>query len=133
MNNGDGPVLRARRLRKHYGSGEGLVRALDEVDLDVASGEALVVMGPSGCGKSTLLHLLGGLDRPTAGEMWLNGRRVDQLSERALARVRRDEVGFVFQTFHLMEETRCSHSLRSRVWPFSSQVAWPSRLVEWAC
>jgi ABC-type lipoprotein export system ATPase subunit len=97
-------VLRARGLRKQYGKGEGLVRAVDEVDLDVASGETVAVMGPSGCGKSTLLHLLGGLDRPSAGELWLDGRRIDQLSERALARMRRDAVGFVFQAFHLMDE-----------------------------
>ena len=98
------PVLRARGLRKQYGRDEGLVRAVDGADLDVAAGETLAVMGPSGCGKSTLLHLLGGLDRPTAGEVWLGGRRIDRLSERALAQIRRDEVGFVFQAFHLMEE-----------------------------
>jgi ABC-type lipoprotein export system ATPase subunit len=61
-------------------------------------------MGPSGCGKSTLLHLLGGLDRPSGGEVSLNGRRIDDLGERALARMRRTDVGFVFQAFHLMEE-----------------------------
>jgi putative ABC transport system ATP-binding protein len=61
-------------------------------------------MGPSGCGKSTLLHLLGGLDRPTGGELWLNGRRIDELSERASAQLRRHEVGFVFQAYHLMDE-----------------------------
>lgn len=98
------PLVRARGLRKEYGSGEGLVRAVDEVDLDVARGETLAVMGPSGCGKSTLLHLLGGLDRPSAGELWLNGRRIDRLSERSLAQLRRHEVGFVFQAFHLMDE-----------------------------
>ncbi|HEX3922894.1 MAG TPA: ABC transporter ATP-binding protein [Streptosporangiaceae bacterium] len=98
------PVLRARGLGKSYGKNAGLVRAVDEVDLDVAAGETVAVMGPSGCGKSTLLHLLGGLDRPTAGEVYLNGRRIDGLGERALARVRRDAVGFVFQAFHLMDE-----------------------------
>jgi len=97
-------VLRARGLRKDYGRGEGLVRAVADVDLQVARGEAVAVRGPSGCGKSTLLHLLGGLDRPTAGELWVNGRRIDQLSERALAQLRRHEVGFVFQAFHLMDE-----------------------------
>jgi putative ABC transport system ATP-binding protein len=97
-------LLRARGLRKDYGKGEGLVRAVDEVDLDVASGETLAVMGPSGCGKSTLLHLLGGLDRPSAGELWLNDKRTDHLSERALAGLRRREIGFVFQAFHLMDE-----------------------------
>jgi putative ABC transport system ATP-binding protein len=97
-------VLRARGLRKHYGYGEGLVRAVDGVDLDVAPGETVAVMGPSGCGKSTLLHLLGGLDRPSGGEVWLGGRRIDKIGERALARMRRTAVGFVFQAFHLMDE-----------------------------
>jgi ABC-type lipoprotein export system ATPase subunit len=100
----DNVMVRARSLRKEYGSGESLVRAVDEVDLEVPRGETLAVMGPSGCGKSTLLHLLGGLDRPTGGELWLNGRRVDGLSERALAQLRRHEVGFVFQAYHLMDE-----------------------------
>jgi putative ABC transport system ATP-binding protein len=62
------------------------------------------VMGPSGCGKSTLLHLLGGLDRPSDGEVWLAERRIDQLGEKALARIRRTAIGFVFQAFHLMNE-----------------------------
>jgi ABC-type lipoprotein export system ATPase subunit len=100
----DTSVLRARGLRKEYGKGDGLVRAVDGVDLDVARGETVAVMGPSGCGKSTLLHLLGGLDRPSGGEVWLAGRRVDQIGEKALARMRRTAVGFVFQAFHLMEE-----------------------------
>jgi putative ABC transport system ATP-binding protein len=99
-----GPVLRTRGLEKEYGQGEGLVRALDAVELEVASGETLAVMGPSGCGKSTLLHLLGGLERPSAGEVWLAGRRIDELSEKALARLRRHAIGFVFQAFHLMDE-----------------------------
>jgi putative ABC transport system ATP-binding protein len=103
--NASAPMLvQAKGLRKDYGSGEGLVRALDAVDLDVNRGEALAVMGPSGCGKSTLLHLLGGLDRPTAGELSVAGQRVDRLSERALAHLRRHEIGFVFQAFHLMDE-----------------------------
>jgi ABC-type lipoprotein export system ATPase subunit len=97
-------VLQARGLSKKFGRDEGLVRAVDEVDLEVRSGETVAVMGPSGCGKSTLLHLLGGLERPTAGEIWLAGRRVDQLTERALARLRRTAIGFVFQAFHLMDE-----------------------------
>jgi putative ABC transport system ATP-binding protein len=97
-------LLSARGLRKQYGRGEGLVRAVDDVDLEVRGGETVAVMGPSGCGKSTLLHLLGGLDRPDAGELRLAGRRLETLSERALARVRRQDVGFVFQAFHLLDE-----------------------------
>lgn len=97
-------LLCARGLRKEYGSDSGLVRAVDDVDLEVASGEALAIMGPSGCGKSTLLHLLGGLDQPSGGELWLAGRRIDRLGERELAQLRRHEIGFVFQSFHLMDE-----------------------------
>jgi ABC-type lipoprotein export system ATPase subunit len=99
-----GPILRTHGLAKEYGHGPGIVRALDDVELEVASGETLAVMGPSGCGKSTLLHLLGGLERPSGGEVWLAGRRIDQLSEKALARLRRHAIGFVFQAFHLMDE-----------------------------
>jgi ABC-type lipoprotein export system ATPase subunit len=100
----DTALLRARGVRKEYGKGEGLVRAVDGVDLEVDPGETVAVMGPSGCGKSTLLHLLGGLDRPSGGEISLAGRRIDQMGEKALARMRRTAVGFVFQAFHLMEE-----------------------------
>lgn len=100
----DAPLISARGLRKEFGNGDGLVRAIDGIDLDVASGEALAIMGPSGCGKSTLLHILGTLDRPNAGELWLAGRRVDRLSERGLAALRRRDIGFVFQAFHLMDE-----------------------------
>jgi ABC-type lipoprotein export system ATPase subunit len=101
---GGSPVLRTRGLRKDFGKGEGLVRAVDEVDLEVAPAETVAVMGPSGCGKSTLLHILGGLERPSSGEVMLAGSRLDQMGERALARLRRTAVGFVFQAFHLIDE-----------------------------
>lgn len=104
MTDQQGTLVRTTRLNKEYGKGESLIRALDHVDLEVARGETLAVMGPSGCGKSTLLHLIGGLDRPSGGELWLNNRRIDRLSERALAKLRRTDVGFVFQAFHLMDE-----------------------------
>jgi putative ABC transport system ATP-binding protein len=100
----DTTVLRAHGLTKEFGKAAGLVRAVDGVDLDVAAGETVAVMGPSGCGKSTLLHILGGLDRPTRGEITLAGRRIDRMGERGLARLRREAVGFVFQAFHLMDE-----------------------------
>jgi putative ABC transport system ATP-binding protein len=100
----DAALLSCYGLRKTFGKDAGLVRAVDGVDLDVAAGETVAIMGPSGCGKSTLLHLLGGLDRPSGGEVRLAGSRVDQMSERALARLRQDSVGFVFQAFHLMDE-----------------------------
>jgi putative ABC transport system ATP-binding protein len=97
-------TLSARGLKKYYGKDTGLVRAVDGVDLDIQPGETVAIMGPSGCGKSTVLHLLSGLDRPTDGEVWLEGRRVDTMSERQLARLRRDKVGVVFQAFHLVDE-----------------------------
>jgi ABC-type lipoprotein export system ATPase subunit len=104
-------MVRARGLCKQYGKDAALVRAVDGVDLDVASGETLAVMGPSGCGKSTLLHLLGGLDRASAGELWLAGRRIDTMSERRMAALRRDAVGFVFQAFHLMDELTAAENV----------------------
>ncbi|KAB8184624.1 ABC transporter ATP-binding protein [Microbispora catharanthi] len=106
-----GPALRAVGLTRVYGEDESLVWAVDGVDLDVPAGQTLAVTGPSGCGKSTLLQLLGGLDRPTEGEVWLGGRRIDHLGERALARLRRRSVGFVFQAYHLMHELSAAQNV----------------------
>jgi putative ABC transport system ATP-binding protein len=97
-------VVAARGLAKTYAADGVPVRAVDEVDLTVEPGETVSVMGPSGCGKSTLLHLLGGLERPDAGEIVLGGRRVDGLSETAWAVLRRRAIGFVFQAFNLVDE-----------------------------
>jgi ABC-type lipoprotein export system ATPase subunit len=97
-------LAQTRGVSKSFGRGEGLVRAVDEVDLEVRAGETVAVMGPSGCGKSTLLHMLGGLERPSGGEVTLAGKRLDQMGERALARLRRTAIGFVFQAFHLIDE-----------------------------
>ena len=80
----DAALLSCSGLRKTFGKDAGLVRAVDGVDLDVAAGETVAIMGPNGCGKSTLLHLLGGLDRPSGGEVRLAGSRVDQMSETRL-------------------------------------------------
>jgi putative ABC transport system ATP-binding protein len=98
------PIVEATGLTKTYAADGAPVRAVDAVDLVVESGETVSVMGPSGCGKSTLLHLLGGLDRPDAGEIVLDGRRVDGLSETGWAVLRRRTVGFVFQSFNLVDE-----------------------------
>jgi putative ABC transport system ATP-binding protein len=100
----DGNVLEARGLVRRYQAEGSPIRAVDGVDLVVEAGETVSVMGPSGCGKSTLLHLLGGLERPDAGELYLGGERVDGLSETAWAVRRRSRLGFVFQAFHLVDE-----------------------------
>jgi ABC-type lipoprotein export system ATPase subunit len=98
------PVVRARGLVKTYGEGRGAVRVLDGADLDVERGELVAVVGRSGSGKSTLLHLLGALDRADAGTLEVAGERLERLSESALTAVRRHDVGFVFQSFHLLPE-----------------------------
>ncbi|MDR8410552.1 ABC transporter ATP-binding protein [Nonomuraea sp. 3-1Str] len=96
------PVLKSVNLVKIYSGGAVPVPAVRGVDLEVEPGEFVAIMGPSGSGKSTLVHMLGGLDTRTSGEIWLDGRRVDTLSESAWAMLRRKKVGFVFQFFNLV-------------------------------
>jgi len=99
----EAPVLmRAAGLTKVFQTGAGTVHALRGVDLLIRRGEFVAVMGPSGSGKSTLLHVLGGLEPATSGEIWLDGHRVDQLSQARWAVVRRHHIGFVFQSFNLV-------------------------------
>ncbi len=96
------PAVLTRDLERRFdGDGES-VAALTGLDLEVAPGEFTAVMGPSGCGKSTLLHLVAGLDRPTSGEVWVHGRRIDTLSEADRAVTRREAIGLVFQAFNLV-------------------------------
>jgi putative ABC transport system ATP-binding protein len=95
-------AIEIRGLRKTYHTDGVAVEALRGVDLQVAPGEFLAVMGPSGCGKSTLLHLLGGLDRPTGGEVTVARQRMDTLDESARAVLRREMIGFVFQAYNLI-------------------------------
>jgi putative ABC transport system ATP-binding protein len=96
------PLIRIVGLKKHYQMGGTTVRALDGVDIEIPAHTFTVVMGPSGSGKSSLLYLLGGLDRPTAGEISINGERLDQMDENALALFRRKMMGFIFQSFNLV-------------------------------
>jgi putative ABC transport system ATP-binding protein len=98
------PAVRvaARGVRRRYGDGETAVDALDGVSLSIAAGELVAVMGPSGSGKSTLMHILAGLDRPTAGQVWIDGTDIARLGDTALTKLRRSHVGFVFQFFNLL-------------------------------
>ncbi|HIW84411.1 MAG TPA: ABC transporter ATP-binding protein [Candidatus Dorea gallistercoris] len=95
-------ILRTRQLKKYYGSGDTLVKALDGVDLSVEQGEFLAVVGTSGSGKSTLLHMLGGLDYPTAGKVEVDGKDISSLKEEQLTIFRRRKIGFVFQSYNLV-------------------------------
>lgn len=95
-------IINAENLRKTYKMGDNIVKAVDGVTLSVFSGEYLVIMGPSGSGKTTLMHLMGCLDKPDSGEIYLAGQRVSKLNDRDLAKVRNKMIGFVFQQFNLL-------------------------------
>ena len=111
-------VLAARELTKVFGSGHTAVRAVDGVDLSLSAGEIVLVKGPSGSGKTTLLSMLGGLMRPTSGEVLIDGRPLYALSSRELARLRAERIGFVFQAFNLLPSLSAAEN-----------VAFPARLV----
>ena len=96
------PAIRARNLTRHYGVAQQEVRALDGVDLEIAQGEFVALVGPSGSGKSTLLNLIGGLDRPSSGEIWVGDLELGQANDKALVRYRRERIGFIFQSFNLL-------------------------------
>jgi len=98
----DGSLVSARDLERVYGSGDATVRALDGVSVSLPTGMFTAIMGPSGSGKSTLMHCLAGLDRPTGGEVWVEGVRLGDLDDVKLTELRRDKVGFVFQFFNLL-------------------------------
>ena len=95
-------VVAARELTRRFGEGDTAVDALRDVSLDIAREELTAVMGPSGSGKSTLMHLLAGLDRPTAGEVWIDGTNVAKAGDTELTKLRRRHIGFIFQSFNLL-------------------------------
>lgn len=95
-------ILRTESLKKHYGKDENIVKALDGVDLAINEGEFVAVIGTSGSGKSTLLHMLGGLDRPTSGKVFIDGKDIFSMKDDELAIFRRRNIGFVFQSFNLI-------------------------------
>ena len=104
-------VIVTRNLQREYDMGGEVVRALRGVDVTIRKNEFVAVMGPSGSGKSTLMNLIGCLDSPTGGEYWLNGHRVSELGDDALARIRNKEIGFVFQTFNLLPRATALHNV----------------------
>jgi len=95
-------ILKTTALKKYYGSGQSMVRALDSVDVEVNEGEFVAIVGTSGSGKSTLLHLLGGLDSATSGTVWVSGKDILKMHEDELAIFRRRNIGFVFQNYNLI-------------------------------
>jgi putative ABC transport system ATP-binding protein len=97
-----GIAIRLVDVAKHYRTAAGLVRSVDGIDLEVEAGTSVAVVGPSGCGKSTLLGLLGGLEAPTRGQIWLGDTELSAQSEVERARLRREEIGFVFQSYDLL-------------------------------
>ena len=105
------PVLTARTLSKIYGKGDNEVRALDAVDVDIARGRFTAVMGPSGSGKSTLMHCLAGLDAVTSGTVMLDGDEVSAMSQRRLTKLRRERIGFIFQSFNLVPTLNAAENI----------------------
>ncbi len=98
----DGPLITAQDLRRDYVMGDEVIHALDGLSLDIPAGDFVCMMGPSGSGKSTLLYLIGGLDRPSSGQIIIHGETITSLDEDALAHFRQRRVGFIFQTFNLI-------------------------------
>lgn len=97
-------IVKTQALKKYYRLGENTVRALDGVDFTVSEGEFVAIVGKSGSGKSTLLHMLGGLDTPTTGEVFVDGKQLSQMNREQLAIFRRRKVGFVFQSYNLVPD-----------------------------
>jgi len=118
------PLIRLRGVNKTYAAGSAKCVALADVDLDVYGGEFVAITGKSGSGKSTVLNLLGGLDRPSAGEVWVDGQAVQSLSEQALARWRGLAVGIVFQFFQLMPTLSAVENV---MLPMDLAGRWPAK------
>ena len=95
-------ILKTSNLKKYYGNGENLVKAIDNANIDIKEGEFVAIVGKSGSGKSTLLHMMGGLDNPTEGKVYINDKDIFSLKEEQLAIFRRKNIGFIFQNFNLI-------------------------------
>ena len=125
-------AARAVEASKIYGSGETVVRALDALSVDLASGELTAIMGPSGSGKSTLMHCLAGLDNLTSGKVFIGETDISELSERALTLLRRDRIGFVFQAFNLVPTLSAQENivLPQQLGATAPDVSWFERVIE---
>lgn len=102
MNEHTNIILRTDSLCKYYGAGDNLVKAVDCIDLEIIQGEFISIVGKSGSGKSTLLHMLGALDNPTSGSVWLDGENISSFKENRLSQIRRRKIGFIFQSYNLI-------------------------------
>jgi putative ABC transport system ATP-binding protein len=129
-----GPPVRiaARDLTRRYGEGDAAVDALGGVSLAVTEGALVAVMGPSGSGKSTLMHLLAGLDRPTGGEVWIDGTEIDALGDTELTKLRRRHIGFVFQFFNLLPMLTAEENilLPLQLAGRTPETAWVDELID---
>ena len=104
-------IVRTEKLSKTYGSGENLVRAIDDVNLKIEKGEFIAIVGPSGSGKSTLLHLLGGVDNPSSGKIFIDGNDISKYSSKELALFRRRKVGLIYQFYNLIPNLTVRHNI----------------------
>ena len=105
-------LLRIQNLKKYYGKGDSQVKALDDVSFDVHKGEMLVLLGNSGCGKSTLLNIIGGMDSPTEGHVYLRGEDITGYKDKALTRYRKEKIGFIFQFYNLLPDLTALENVR---------------------
>ena len=104
-------IVRTENLSKTYGSGENLVKAIDDVNLKIEKGEFIAIVGPSGSGKSTLLHLLGGVDNPSSGKIFIDGNDISKYSSKELALFRRRKVGLIYQFYNLIPNLTVRHNI----------------------
>jgi putative ABC transport system ATP-binding protein len=125
-------AARAVGVTKEYGSGDAAVRALDDISVSLAAGRFTAIMGPSGSGKSTLLHVLAGLDRPTSGEVWIGDTELSSLDDKRLTLLRRDAVGFIFQSFNLLPTLTAAENivLPIRIAGRKPDALWVRSIVE---
>ena len=112
-----GPIIQLEEVNKEYGKGRNTVAAMKDVNLQIDTGDFVAVLGPSGCGKSTLLHVMSGLEAPSSGRVLVDAVDVTLISERDLPKVRAQKIGFVFQSFLLIEHLTAYENIESVLWP----------------